>query len=187
MMKKKGKKSRMKEQELNQQEIETAEAAQPEAAQEAEVIDLAALQAAAAKADEYLALAQRTQADFDNFRRRNESVRADAFAEGQRTVAKAMLAVLDNLERALAAPAAEGDALRTGVEMTHKQMLAAYEKLGVTVIDRLGEKFDPNLEDAVMQGSPEEGEPGTVCMVLQKGYKMGDHVIRFAMVKVVPD
>jgi len=119
-MKKKGKKSRMNEQEMTQQEPEVVETPVEETAQEAEVIDVAALTAAAAKADEYLAMAQRTQADFDNFRRRNESVRADAFAEGQRTVVKAMLAVLDNLERALAAPAAEGDALRTGVEMTHK-------------------------------------------------------------------
>ena len=165
-MKKRGKKSRMNEQELNQQEPETVETPAEEAA-EVEVVDIAALTAAAAKADEYLAMAQRTQADFDNFRRRNESVRADAFAEGQRTVLTAMLAVLDNLERALAAPAAEGDALRTGVEMTHKQMIAAYEKLGVTVINRLGEKFDPNLEDAVMQGTAEEGEPGTVCAVFQ--------------------
>ena len=98
MMKKKGKKSRMNEQEMTQQESEVVETPVEETAAEAEVIDLAALQAAAAKADEYLALAQRTQADFDNFRRRNESVRADAFADGQRTVAKAMLAVLDNLE-----------------------------------------------------------------------------------------
>ena len=184
-MKKRGKKSRMNEQELNQQEVEAAEnAAETETA---EVVDVAALTAAAAKADEYLALAQRTQADFDNFRRRNESVRADAFADGQRTVAKAMLAVLDNLERALAAPAAEGDALRTGVEMTHKQMIAALEKLGVSVIDRAGEKFDPNIEDAVMQGSSEEGEPGTVCAVFQKGYKMGNQLLRPAMVKVVAD
>ena len=184
-MKKRGKKSRMNEQELNQQEVEAAEnAAETETA---EVVDVAALTAAAAKADEYLALAQRTQADFDNFRRRNESVRADAFADGQRTVAKAMLAVLDNLERALAAPAAEGDALRTGVEMTHKQMIAALEKLGVSVIDRVGEKFDPNIEDAVMQGSSEEGEPGTVCAVFQKGYKMGNQLLRPAMVKVVAD
>ena len=186
MMKKRGKKSRMNEQELNQQEPETVETPAEEAA-EVEVVDVAALTAAAAKADEYLAMAQRTQADFDNFRRRNESVRADAFAEGQRTVLTAMLAVLDNLERALAAPAAEGDALRTGVEMTHKQMIAAYEKLGVTVINRLGEKFDPNLEDAVMQGTAEEGEPGTVCAVFQKGYKMGEHLLRPAMVKVVAD
>ncbi len=186
-MKKRGKKSPMNEQEMTQQEPEVVEAPVEETPAEAEVIDLAALTAAAAKADEYLALAQRTQADFDNFRRRNESVRADAFAEGKRTVAKAMLAVLDNLERALAAPAAEGDALRTGVEMTHKQMLAAYEKLGVTVIDRLGEKFDPNLEDAVMQGSAEEGEPGTVCAVFQKGYLMGNQLLRPAMVKVVAE
>ena len=180
-------KRRMNEQEMTQQEPEVVQTPVEEAAQEAEVIDVAALTAAAAKAEEYLALAQRTPADFDNFRRRNASVRADAFADGQRTVATAMLAVLDNLERALMAPAAEGDALRTGVEMTHKQMLAAYEKLGVTGIDRLGEKFDPNLEDAVMQGSSEEGEPGTVCAVFQKGYKMGDHLLRPAMVKVVAD
>lgn len=186
MLKKKGRKSRMNEQEMNQQEVEAAEAVETPA-EEAEVIDLEALTAAAAKADEYLALAQRTQADFDNFRRRNESVRADAFAEGQRSVVTAMLAVLDNLERALAAPAAEGDALRTGLEMTHKQMLAVLEKLGVKVIDRAGEKFDPNLEDAVMQGSAEEGEPGTVCAVFQKGYQMGDHLLRAAMVKVVAD
>ena len=134
----KGKKRRMNEQEMTQQEPEVVETPAVEETAEAEVIDVAALTAAAAKADEYLALAQRTQADFDNFRRRNESVRSDAFAEGQRSVATAMLAVLDNLERALMAPAAEGDSLRTGVEMTHKQMMAALEKLGVTVINRLG-------------------------------------------------
>ena len=181
------KKRRMNEQEMTKQEPEVIETPVEETTAEAEVIDVAALTAAAAKADEYLALAQRTQADFDNFRRRNESVRADAFADGQRSVATAMLAVLDNLERALMAPAADGDSLRTGVEMTHKQMLAAYEKLGVTVIDRLGEKFDPNLEDAVMQGSAEEGEPGTVCAVFQKGYIMNGHLLRPAMVKVVAD
>ena len=181
------KKRRMNEQEMTQQEPEVVETPVEETPAEPEVIDVAALTAAAAKADEYLALAQRTQADFDNFRRRNESVRADAFADGQRSVATAMLAVLDKLERALQAPAAEGDSLRTGVEMTHKQMLAAYEKLGVTVIDRLGEKFDPNLEDAVMQGSSEEGEPGTVCAVFQKGYIMNGHLLRAAMVKVVAD
>ncbi len=57
----------------------------------------------------------------------------------------------------------------------------------MTVIDRLGEAFDPNLEDAVMQGSAEEGEPGTVCAVFQKGYQMGATVLRHAMVKVVAD
>ena len=182
---------------LNEEDIEleevaeeapvTEEPAVDEAAAEVEAIDLNALTAAAAKAEEYLAMAQRVQADFDNFRRRNESVRADAYNEGQRNVAAVFLPVLDNLERALAAQTSEGDALRTGVEMTLKQMKEVYEKLGVTPIDRLGEPFDPNLENAVMQGAPEDGEPGTVCAVLQKGYMMGKTVIRHAMVKVVPD
>ena len=154
---------------------------------EVEAIDLDALTAAAAKAEEYLAMAQRVQADFDNFRRRNEAVRADAYAEGQRSVAAVFLPVLDNLERAVAVQSGADDALRTGVEMTLKQMSEVYEKLGVTPIDRLGEPFDPNLENAVMQGAPEDGEPGTVCAVLQKGYLMGKTVLRHAMVKVVPD
>ncbi len=145
-----------------------------------------ALAEAQAKADEYLGLAQRVQADFDNYRRRNATVRADAYAEGQREVAAAMLNVLDNLERALASVEAESP-LRSGIELTLKQMWAVYEKLGVTVIDRTGEKFDPNLENAVMQGTADEGEPGTVCQVLQKGYSMGGHVLRHAMVKVVAD
>ena len=161
----KGRKSRMNEQEMNPQELPVEEAVETEAPAEAEeVIDLAAVIAQAAKADEYLALAQRTQADFDNFRRRNESVRADAMVEGQRSVVKAMLPVLDNLERALAAPAGENDALRTGLEMTHKQMLAALEKLGVTAVDRVGEVFDPNVEEAIMQAPADAGEPGTVAM-----------------------
>lgn len=162
----------------------------PETEAEAEVVDVAKLQAdltaATAQADEYLKLAQRTKADFENFRRRNESVRADSYADGQRSVAAAMLPVKDNLERALQS-AQEESPLKSGIELTLKQLRETFDKLGVTEIDRLGEKFDPNLENAVMQGAPEDGEPGTVCMVLQKGYQMGGHVLRHAMVKVVPD
>ena len=146
------------------------------------------LAAAEAKAAEYLAMAQRVQADFENFRRRNESVRADSFAEGKRDVAAAMLPVLDNLERAAdAAQGSQDEALKSGVDLVLKQMNDVYQKLGVTAIDRAGEKFDPNLENAILQGAPEEGEPGTVCQVLQKGYMMGEKVLRHAMVKVVPE
>ena len=146
------------------------------------------LAAAEAKAAEYLAMAQRVQADFENFRRRNESVRADSFAEGRRDVAAVMLPVLDNLERAAAAAAnSQDESMKSGVELVLKQMNEAYQKLGVTAIDRLGEKFDPNLENAILQGSSEDGEPGTVCLVLQKGYMMGERVLRHAMVKVVPE
>lgn len=170
---------------------DTAEGKAPETADAtAEVIDTAKLQSdldkATAQADEYLKLAQRTKADFENFRRRNESVRADSYADGQRNVAAAMLPVLDNLERALQS-AGEDSPLKSGIELTLKQMQDAFGKLGVTAIDRQGEKFDPNLENAVLQGSTEEGEPGTVCQVLQKGYQMGGFVLRHAMVKVVAD
>lgn len=148
----------------------------------------AELEGAKAKAAEYLALAQRVQADFENFRRRNESVRADAYADGRKDVAAVMLPVLDNLERAVGAAAESPDeALRSGVEMVLKQMTDAYQKLDVKPIDRTGEKFDPNLENAILQGTPEDGEPGTVCQVLQKGYMIGDKVLRHAMVKVVPE
>lgn len=173
------------EEALNEQEI--ADDGAVDAAPEIDPQQLVAdAEAAKALAEEYKTLVQRVQADFDNFRRRNESVRADAYAEGQRNVAAAMLGVLDNLERALAS-ASDDSPLKSGIELTLRQMNDAYTKLGVTPIDRKGEKFDPNLENAVMQGTPDEGEPGTVCMVLQKGYAMGNHVLRHAMVKVVSD
>ena len=147
-----------------------------------------ALDEANAKVTEYLQLAQRVQADFENFRRRNETVRADAYADGRKDVAAVMLPVLDNLERAVeAAAGSQDEALKNGVEMVLKQMTDAYGKLDVKPIDRMGEKFDPNLENAILQGTEEDGEPGTVCQVLQKGYMIGDKVLRHAMVKVVPE
>lgn len=146
------------------------------------------LDAAKAKADEYLTLAQRVQADFDNFRRRNESVRADAYNEGIRALAVTLLPVMDNLERAVDAAKDSPDAqLKEGVGLVLRQLGDVFHKQGITPIDRLGEKFDPNLENALMQGAPEDGEPGTVCQVFQKGYQIGKNVLRHAMVKVVPD
>ncbi len=146
------------------------------------------LEEANAKTAEYLAMAQRIQADFENYRKRNEMVRADAYAEGRKDVAAVMLPVMDNLERAVeAATGSADDALKNGVELVLRQITEIYQKLEVTAIDRKGEKFDPNLENAVLQGTAEEGEPGTVCQVLQKGYRMGDRVLRHAMVKVVPE
>ena len=189
-------------QELNQEEAvpdpETAEEpeAEPEQAEteekeeekKEEKKEPTPLEQAEARAAEYLALAQRIQADFENFRRRNESVRADSFAEGKRDVATVMLPVLDNLERAAeAAEHSADEALKNGVLLVLKQMNEVYRKLDVTPIDRLGEKFDPNLENAILQGTEDDGAPGTVCQVLQKGYRMGDRVIRHAMVKVVPE
>ena len=146
------------------------------------------LAAAIAKQEEYLNMAQRVQADFENFRRRNQNVRKEAFDEGARAFATTLLPVIDNLERAIAAAQNSTDeSLRSGVEMVYRQLCEAFEKRGITTIDRKGEKFDPNLENAVMQGAPEDGEPGTVCEVFQKGYQMEGMVLRHAMVKVVPE
>ena len=179
-----------KKEEIPAEEIpaETPEGAEQEPAAEEPDPMQKALDEANAKAAEYLALAQRVQADFENFRRRNESVRADAYADGRKDTAALMLPVLDNLERAVGAAAGSTDeALKSGVEMVLKQMTDAYGKMDVKPIDRTGEKFDPNLENAILQGTEDEGEPGTVCQVLQKGYMIGDKVLRHAMVKVVPE
>ena len=146
----------------------------------------AELTAAKTQAEEYLNLAQRVQADFDNFRRRNASVRADAYEDGAKDMIKLVLPVIDNLERALETPSTD-ESLHSGVQMTYKMMMDALEKQGVTVIDRKGEPFDPNLENAVMRAPKEMGEPGTVSQVFQKGYKKGDSVIRFAMVQVIEE
>lgn len=157
------------------------------AAVQTEIDDLQKqLEAAKKQSDEYLNMAQRVQADFENFRRRNNAVRADAYEDGARAFIKTILPVMDNLERALAAESADA-ALHEGVSMVHRQLSEALEKRGVTVIDCAGEKFDPRLEDAVMQAAASEGEPGTVCLVLQKGYQLGDVVLRHAMVKVVAE
>ena len=155
---------------------------------EAEV-DVKALQAelekAKAQSDEYLDLAQRKQAEFANYRRRTEGIRAEAFDDGRREAISQLLPIVDNLERALAAAGEEENALKSGVEMVLRQTRDALTKMGVEEIDPQGQPFDAELMNAVMQGTAEEGEPGTVCMVLQKGYKLGERVIRHAMVKVV--
>ena len=154
-----------------------------------QVVDVAALQdeleKTKAQCDEYLDLAQRKQAEFANYRRRTEGVRQEAFDDGRRDAIDKLLPVIDNLERALAAAGENEGGLKAGVEMVLRQTKETFAKMGVEEIDPLGQPFDAELHNAVMQGSEDEGEPGTVCMVLQKGYKLGNRVIRHAMVKVV--
>lgn len=175
------------EQAKQTQEPEQPENQQPE--QEACEVDIKALQEelekAKAQSDEYLDLAQRKQAEFANYRRRTEGIRAEAYDDGRRDAIAQLLPVVDNLERALAAAGEEENALKSGVEMVLRQTRDALTKMGVEEIDPQGQPFDAELMNAVMQGSADEGEPGTVCMVLQKGYKLGERVIRHAMVKVV--
>lgn len=179
------KKKYLKPDEDGQAQVPAQEAGSEEEVTEVNPLE-AELAAANAQAEEYLNLAQRVQADFDNFRRRNASVRADAYEDGARDAIKLVLPVIDNLERALETPSTDEN-LHSGVQLTYKMLMETLEKQGVTVIDRKGEPFDPNLENAVMRAPREMGEPGTVSQVFQKGYKKGDSVLRFAMVQVVEE
>ena len=128
----------------------------------------AELEKARAQCDEYLDLAQRKQAEFANYRRRTEGVRQEAYDDGRRDAIDKLLPIVDNLERALSA-AGEESALKSGVEMVLRQTKDALAKMGVEEIDPQGQPFDAELHNAVMLGTADEGEPGTVCMELQMG------------------
>ncbi len=182
------KKAAAQAEETERQEPQQAGEPQDDAAQQPqeEQIDLAeALHKAEAERDEYLDLAQRKQAEFANYRRRTEGIRKEAYDDGRRDAVEQLLPVVDNLERALAAAGEEESSLKSGVEMVLRQTKDALAKMGVEEIDPVGQPFDAELMNAVLQGTAEEGEPGSVCQVLQKGYKLGERVIRHAMVKVV--
>ena len=162
------------------------------AAAEQESYTLTAEEFAAAKAhieaitkekDETVTLLQRIQADFDNFRRRNASIRLDSYEEGKRDTVKELLPALDNLERALDAIPAENASLRDGIAMVQRQMLDSLKKLGLEEIEN-DCKFDPNKHEAVMREKMDGKESGDIVVVFQKGYRMGDRVIRHCMVKV---
>ena len=129
--------------------------------------------------DRYLRLC----AEYDNFRRRSQKEKDSLYGDIKAETVKSFLPVYDNLERALA-QSTEDEAYRKGVEMIMNQFITTLEKLGVSPIDSLGQKFDPSLHNAVMH--TEDGEKGEneIVEVFQKGFKLGDKVIRFSMVKV---
>lgn len=132
--------------------------------------------------DETVALLQRNQADFENFRRRNAQVRRDGYEEGKKDCIAELLAVMDDFDRVIESGTGDGSLLE-GVKLIHKKLHATMEKLGLTEIDTSG-AFDANLHNAVMSEKEEGKESGTILAVLQKGYRLGDRIIRYAMVKV---
>lgn len=133
----------------------------------------------AALNDRYLRLC----AEYDNFRKRSQKEKDALYGDVKANAVSAFLPVYDNLERALK-QGTEDEAYRKGVEMIMTQFCTTLEKLGVTPIDCLGEKFDPTLHNAVMHVEDEEKGENEIVEVFQKGFKLGDKVIRFAMVKV---
>jgi len=145
----------------------------------------AALEIAVKQRDEYLDSLRRSQADFQNFKRRNSTARSDGYEEGAREVVAAMLPVIDNLERAIDAAVKageEGSPMMEGVKMTLKSLLDAGARFGLSEIPAEGCEFDPEVHNAVMR--EETDDPGKVLEVFQKGYKVKDRVIRYSMVKV---
>ena len=130
---------------------------------------------------------KRQMAEFDNFRKRTDKEKQQMFSMGERNVIEKMLPIVDNFERGLAAVPEEEktSALASGMEMVYRQLVKQLEDLGVTPIEAVGQEFDPNLHNAVMQVESEEYPSGTVAQELQKGYKYHDAVIRYSMVAVV--
>ena len=130
---------------------------------------------------------KRQMAEFENFRKRTEKEKQTMFSMGERSVIEKMLPIVDNFERGLAAvPENEKDTpLASGMEMVYRQLVKQLEDLGVTPIEAVGQEFDPNFHNAVMQVESEEYPSGTVAQEFQKGYKYHDAVIRYSMVGVV--
>ena len=122
-------------------------------------------------------------AEYDNFRRRSQKEKDALYGDIKANAVSQFLPVYDNLERALK-QSTEDEAYKKGVEMIMTQFCTTLEKLGVTEIECLGQKFDPEMHNAVMHVEDEEKGENEIVEVFQKGFKLGDKVIRFAMVKV---
>ncbi|HET8592530.1 MAG TPA: nucleotide exchange factor GrpE [Solirubrobacterales bacterium] len=178
-----------------EQDAAAAESGAEEAADRMEADLEALLEDTKRERDEYLELAQRTRADFENYRKRMTAEARDAAGRGRATLAAELIGVIDNLERALAAAqidpakAQEGEvplerALEQGALLTYRELSAILKRAGVESYDPAGERFDPSWHEALQTRSQDGAEPGTVLEVLQRGYRLNGQVLRAARVVV---
>ena len=132
---------------------------------------------------------RRQMAEFDNFRKRSEKEKSQMFDMGARSISEKVLPVVDNFERGLAAVPEDqkDDAFVTGMDKVYKQLMTEFDSIGVKPIEALGQEFNPDLHNAVMQVESDEYEPGVVAQELQKGYMYKDTVVRHSMVAVVSE
>ena len=170
--------------ELNETPVEEVieETAQPEA--EAEVVEETVEvnpweEKYNAEHDAHLRLA----AEYDNFRKRTIKEKDAAYGNGKAGAVEKLLPVYDNLARAVNQPCTD-EAYKKGVEMTMTELVNIFTGLGVEIFGNVGDEFDPNIHNAVMHVDNEELGENTISMVFQKGFKIGDKVVRFAMVQV---
>ena len=154
--------------------------------------DIAALLSEAQRErDEYLELARRTKADFENFRKRMNAEVMAASVRGKAAVVGELVHAVDNLERALAAAGIDAEQegspeepLAQGILLTYRDLCAAMQRNEVEVVDPKGERFDPNLHEALSTQAADGAESGTVVEVMQKGYRLGEQLVRPARVVV---
>ena len=132
-----------------------------------------------AEHDSYLRLA----ADYDNFRKRSQKEKEQSYGNGKADAVAKLLPVYDNLERALNQPTEDAN-YKKSVEMTMTQLVSIFESLGVEIFGEAGETFDPNIHNAVMHTEEEGVAENTITQVFQKGFKIGEKIVRFAMVQV---
>ena len=132
-----------------------------------------------AEHDAYLRLA----ADYDNFRKRTLKEKEQSYTNGKADAVEKLLPVYDNLERALNQPT-EDEAYKKGVEMTMTQLVGIFTGLGVEIYGNVGDEFDPNIHNAVMHTEDDTATENTITQVFQKGIRMGEKIVRFAMVQV---
>lgn len=179
--------SKKKNEELKQDPVQ-AETPVPETPAEeelpaVEVVSMEEYERVQAERDELKDKYMRLAAEYDNFRKRSQKEREGLFADAKSDALSAMLPVYDNVERALKQPCAD-EAYFKGVEMIMRQLEETFEKLGIKEIEAQGVPFDPNLHNAVMHVDDDSLGEGVVAEVFQKGFMIGDKVVRFAMVKV---
>lgn len=145
----------------------------------------------ASKESEELAKAKdmfvRLAADFDNYKKRAAAEKTALRGVVVADTVQMMLPILDNLERAVDAAAEENSPLKDGVVMVLNQAKTSFENFGITSFGERGEKFDPEIHNAIMTCRDDELEPDTIAKVLQKGYKINDRIIRHALVQVVSE
>ena len=134
--------------------------------------------------DQYLALAQRAQADFENYRKRAAKEVAAAGDRAKGNLVRELLPVVDNLERALASAGESEQHLAEGVRLVHSELIGLLQRNGIEAFDPTGEPFDPEVHEALSTQPADGAEPGTVVGVMEKGYKLNGTVLRPARVMV---
>ncbi|MBQ1546170.1 MAG: nucleotide exchange factor GrpE [Clostridia bacterium] len=161
--------------------VET-EAAEPENTDEAADDKTAALEEELRTAKENLL---RTAAEYANFRTRTEREKAAIYANATSDAVKEIIPIADNIDRALEASKNAPEEYRKGLDMIAAQLAKSFEKLNITSFGEVGEAFDPEYHNAISSVDSDELESDTIAMVYQKGYKIGDKIIRHAMVQTV--